>query len=105
MLVATVISTAVIKFFFIASPVMQGRSCKPGACDQHVDQLDSDEWNDDSPHAINREVIPKQHCSCHRPVLHASQCKWDQGNDDQGIEDDCGQNGRLGRLEMHDVQS
>src|SRR3984893_4737032 len=53
-----------------------------------VDQLDSDERNQNAPQAVDQQIAPQEHGSAQRPVFHPLQRERDQEHDDQRIEDD-----------------
>src|SRR5271167_1982031 len=53
--VAIVISTEVIKFFFMAI-----LSSHPYARDEHIDQLDPDERHNDAAHTIDPEIAAQE---------------------------------------------
>src|SRR6266851_2105651 len=88
-----------IRRFFI-TPLL----CQPDSCDQHVNKLDPDEWNNHSAYAIDPKIVAQQDCSTHWAVFDTAQCQRDQGDDNQSIEDHRRQNGGLRCLQMHDVQ-
>src|ERR1700677_1634512 len=96
--VAIVISTEVIKFFFIT--VLLGH---PHSGDEHIDQLDSYKRHNDAANSVDPEIAAQKDCSSHRPVLHSAQSEGNQGDNNQSIEDDSRQNRRLRSLKVHDV--
>ena len=71
---------------------------QPNGGDEHVNELDADEWDDDAAESIDEEVALQQGSRGHRPVLHAAQSERDQRDDDQRVEDDRGEDGGLRRL-------
>src|SRR6266498_4170345 len=93
MVVAIVMSTAVMRFFFIQSFQARALSGKPSLRDQDVDDLDSDEGHDDATDAVDQKVIPQENGGGERPVLYAAQRQRNQDNDDQGVEDYVRQDG------------
>ena len=56
----------------------------------YIDQLDSNERNDDAADAINEQVAPQHCCSRHWLVTDSAKCERNQRDDDQRIEDDRG---------------
>src|SRR5438552_18309750 len=75
--------TAMSRFFF-----MKALSDKSQIRQQHIDQLDSDKWSNDSPDAIEQQVAAKKRGRSDRPIPHASESQWNQRNDNQGVEND-----------------
>src|SRR6266567_4794355 len=97
--VAIVINIEVRRFFFIKDSL-----CEPDTGDYHVDQLDTDERNNYSAHAVDPKIVTQQYRRAHRAVFNPSQCQRDQGNDDQSIEDHGGEYRRFRCLQVHNVQ-
>src|SRR5712691_1506984 len=63
--VTSVMNTEIRRFFFIVIPY----SGHPNSGDDHVDQLDTDERDDNSAHSIDQQVVAQQ-CGCaHGTVL------------------------------------
>src|SRR5207245_6035114 len=60
--------TAMSRFFF-----MKALSDKSQIRQQHIDQLDSDKWSNDSPDAIEQQVAAKKRGRSDRPIPHASE--------------------------------
>src|SRR5581483_379016 len=52
-----------------------------------IDQLDTQEGDDDSPQSVDQKVAPQQHRRSERAVLDALQSEWDQYDDDERVED------------------
>src|SRR3981081_3044221 len=90
--------SAIRRFFFITS------SNNPKIRQQYVDKLDSDKWGNNSTNAIEQQVPLQQSCRTERPITHATQSEWDQGDDDQRVENYGGKDGGLGRAKVHHVQ-
>src|SRR5262249_881415 len=69
-----------------------------------VDELDSDERDDQTADAVDPQV-PAQHRRGRRwPVPNAPQGERYQGDDDQRVEDDRRGDRGLGAVQVHDVQ-
>src|ERR1700744_1462525 len=66
--------------------------------------LDAYERNDDAAYAVDEQVIAQQDVSGFGLILDAFEGQWDERDDDDRIEDDRGQDGRLRRVEAHDVE-
>src|ERR1700733_11949502 len=96
--VTIVISTEVIRFFFMTILLSH-----PNTGNEHIDQLDSNEWHNNAANTVDPEIAAQQNRSSHGPVLYPAQRKGNQGNNDQGIENNRRQNRRLRRLELHDI--
>src|ERR1700742_1869831 len=80
-------------------------SCEMKIGDQHVDQLDSDEWSDETPEAVNQDILRKYYGGAGGAAVYSAQRERNQENDDDGVEDDRGQNRGLRPSEVHDVQN
>src|ERR1700680_2967839 len=85
--VAMVMSTAVIRFFFIALSI---RSCQYqiflyqlDAGNKHVNQLDADKWDHQSTKYRNQQVLPQQRFGVHRFVCDPWQRQRNRGLDDE----------------------
>src|ERR1700739_4629106 len=65
------------------------------AHDNHVYDLDADEWQDDAPDAIDQQVTPQNGCRALRAEFHAAQRQRNQGDDDKRIENDSAQYGAV----------
>src|SRR5258708_38454401 len=97
--VTSVNHSAIRKFFFIRS------SNHSKIRQQHVDKLDSDKRRNNSTHAIEQQVPLQQSRRAERPITYAAQSQWDQGNDDQRVENYSGKDGGLRRAQVHHVKS
>src|SRR6266403_4569379 len=89
--VSSVNHSAIRKFLFIRS------SNHPKIRQQYVDKLDSDKRSNNSTNAIEQQVPLQQSRRAERPIPHAAQRKWDQGDDDQSVENYSGEDGGLRR--------
>jgi hypothetical protein len=56
--------------------------------DDNVDQLDSNERNDDPANAIDEEIAPQDACRADGPIGYPSQRKGNERYDDQRVEND-----------------
>src|ERR1700681_934529 len=90
--------SAIRRFFFIMS------SNNSKIRQQHVDKLDSDKRCNNSANAIDQQVPLQQSRRAERTIPHATQREWDQGDDDQRVENYGGKDGRLWRAKVHHVQ-
>src|SRR6516225_6241270 len=97
--VTMVIKTAMIKFFFISIFL-----CQSHTRDQHVNELDSDERDDDAANAVYPEVTTQQSSSAHWPIPHATQGQRNQRDDDYRVKNYSREHGRFGRSQPHDVE-
>src|SRR5579859_161334 len=70
----------------------------------HIDDLDADEWRDDAAQSVDEQVIAQQPSRAHRSVGHAAQRQRDERDDDQRVEDDRRQDGALVRSQAQEVQ-
>ena len=70
---------------------------------QHVNQLDPDERRDHTAYAVDQDIVAQQACRAQRTVWHAAQSKWDEGNNDQRVEDYCREDRGLG-FQLHNVE-
>src|SRR6267154_3443031 len=86
--VVTRVNHSAIKRFFFITP-----SNHPKIRQQYVDKLDSDKRSNNSTHAIEQQVPLQQSRRAERPIPHATQCEWDQGDDDQRVENYGGKDG------------
>src|SRR5436189_6225122 len=71
--------------------------------DNDVDDFDPKEGNDHPAQAINEQVALENRQRPDRFVNHASERQWDQGDNDQCVENHRTENGASRRLKMHDV--
>ncbi|HMS62281.1 MAG TPA: hypothetical protein PKD63_08370, partial [Solirubrobacteraceae bacterium] len=78
------------------------RPQEPG--DDEVHELDAEERDHQPAEAVDEHVAPQQRRGADGLVGHASQGERHEQGDDQGIEDDRGQDRRLGRAEAHHVE-
>ena len=63
---------------------MQGRN-------YDIDRLDADEGQDQAAQAIDEEIAPEQRRRADRPISDALQRQGNEGDDDERVEDDRGQ--------------
>src|SRR5262245_26267364 len=71
------------------------RSCRDMQRDHDdVDQLDTDERNDDAAESPDEEVAPQERIGAERLVCDAAEGDRNQQRDDDGIEDDGGEDRR-----------
>src|SRR2546426_9342120 len=68
--------------------------------DEQIDQLNADEWRDDSTQSIDQEVSPEQRLGTNGPIAHSPKSQGNQNDDDYGVEYDSRKHGRL-RSEEH----
>src|SRR3974390_51940 len=80
------------------------RSGEVQCADKQVDRLDTDERNDDSAYTVDQQVAPQQRGGADRTIADAAQRQRNEGNDDQRIEDDRGQDRALRGRQAHDVK-
>ena len=59
--------------------------------DDDVDRLDADEGQDQAAQAIDEEIAPEQRRRADRPISDALQRQGNEGDDDERVEDDRGQ--------------
>src|ERR1700733_6963435 len=69
--------------------------------DDDIDRLDADEGQDQAAQAVDEKIAPEQRCGADRPISDALQRQGDQGDDDESVENDRGQDRRLRRREPH----
>ena len=60
---------------------------QPNPSDQHINQLDTQERDNDSAHTIDPEIAAEKRCCAHRAVFHAAQRQRNQGNNNYRVED------------------
>src|SRR5437899_12163536 len=72
--------------------------------DDQVDQLNVDEWRDDSTQSIDQQVAPQQRVSANSPIAHSPKSQGNQNDDDYGVEYDSRKHSRLRSLQSHDVE-
>ena len=65
--------------------------------DDDVDELDADEGGDDAADAVDEQVAAQQRGGGHGPVADAAQGERDERDDDERVEDDGREDGRLRR--------
>src|ERR1035438_8634458 len=106
--VAIVMSTAVIRFFFMVfsmSVLNQSVLNQFDASDEHVNQLDADKRDHQSAKSIHQQVLPQQGFGAHCFVRDPTQRQRNQGHDDERVKNNGGKYCRLRRLQPHNVQS
>src|ERR1700690_4039439 len=69
-----------------------------------VDEFDEDERHDHATDAVDPHVAAQDRRRTGRAELDAAKRQGNQSDDDQRIEDDGGEYGALGAVEVHDVQ-
>src|SRR5450432_843568 len=62
--------------------------------DEQIDELDEDERGDDASDPVDHQVSPQHRRGLLSAELHTSQRERDQGDDDQRVEDDGGEDRR-----------
>src|SRR5437879_13095677 len=72
--------------------------------DEQIDQLNADEWRDDSTQSIDQQVSPPQRLSANGPIAHSPKSQGNQNDDDYGVEYDSRKHSRLRSLQSHDVE-
>src|ERR1700735_3622970 len=72
--------------------------------DDGIDRLDADEGQDQAAQAVDEQIAPEHRCAADRPISDALQRQGNQGDDDESVENDRGQDRRLRRREPHDVE-
>src|SRR4051812_21696164 len=72
--------------------------------DEQVDELDAEEWHDDTSGAVDEQIAAQQRTGARGCVADAAQGQRDQREDHQGVEDDRGEDCRLRRVQAHDVE-
>src|SRR5215469_17036988 len=97
------VSTTVIRIA-VSSPRISIPLSQPQCGDQHVDNLDSDERNDYPADTIDQQVARQDGRGAERPILDAAQRKWDEGNNDERVENDRGKDRALRGAEVHNVE-
>src|ERR1700722_1314862 len=73
--------------------------------EDEVDELDEDEGHDDPAHPVDKDVAAQDGRGRGGPELDPAQGQGDEGHDDQRVEDDGRQDGALGAVQLHDVES
>jgi hypothetical protein len=69
-----------------------------------IDQLDADEWRDDTAETVD-DQIPNQNLSgAHRAIFHAGERERDECDNDQSIKDDGTEDRASRRMQMHNVE-
>ena len=58
------------------------------ASDNDVNKFDADERHNYAAAAVNQQVAPQNFRRAERPEFHAAQRQWNQGDDDEGVEND-----------------
>src|SRR6185369_11358590 len=86
------------RFFFISS------LNNPKIRQYYVDELDSEKRRDNSTNAVNQEIALKQSRCAQRTIPHTSESEWNQGDDDEGVENYCREDCRFRRMQMHHIQ-
>src|SRR3954468_12496848 len=76
----------------------------PGGRQHEVDDLDSEEGSDDAADAVDEERAAEEGGGPERPVAHAAERERDQQDDDEGVEDHRGEDGAVGRGELHHIE-
>src|SRR3974390_627582 len=71
--------------------------------EQLVDEPDSGEGNQDAPQPVDQQIAPQQGSRRQRAILHSPQRQRDQGDDDQSVENDRGEDRALRGVQSHDV--
>src|SRR5882672_4006662 len=72
--------------------------------DEDVNELDADEWNEDTAEAVDKQIALQGGQRADRRVFYAPQGERDQRNDDEGVENDRAQNGAGRTVQPHDVE-
>src|SRR5450759_4725243 len=70
--------------------------------EENIDRLDPRERHEDAADAVEHQVSSENPPRAEGPVRNAPESQWDQGDDDERVEDDRGEDGTLGRGETHD---
>src|SRR6516162_2412653 len=81
----------------LSSGEVQGRN-------DEVNGLDADEWNNDAPDAVDKKIAPQQRGGPNRTIAHAFQSERNEGDDDERVEDDSGEDCTLWCCQVHDVE-
>ena len=68
-----------------------------------VDDLDSDERNDETAESVNEQVAAENVHRRRGAELHAAQRERDQEDDDDRVEDHGAENRAVRRVQLHDV--
>src|SRR5882672_7274167 len=72
--------------------------------DNDIDQFDGNELNNDSAHAIDKQVALQRREGANGRIFHAAQRQRDQRDDDERVENDGAEDRALRRNELHDVE-
>src|SRR5215831_13593506 len=75
---------------------------QPQRRDQHVDNLDSDEWNDYAADTIDQQVARQDRGGTERPILDPAQRQRDERDNDERVENYRGKDRALRSAEVHD---
>src|ERR1700722_20932981 len=96
-------TTSTTVTFRPVSSCRRNMSMHPQSDEQQIDELYADERGDHAAHAVDQEVSPQDGGRAHRLELDAAQRQRDEYDDDDGVEDDRRQDGRMGIVQSHDV--
>ena len=69
------------------------RLCEMNGHKKHVDGLNADEWSDDPPQPVDQDIVCEYLDCTDGPVFDPGKRQWNEGDDNQGIEDHGTQNG------------
>src|SRR5262245_49729559 len=61
--------------------------------EQHVDELDADERSNEPSDAVDEQVVAQEFAGAFGAVFHTADGERNQQDDDDGVEDGCGQDG------------
>src|SRR5580700_12125239 len=86
------------RFFFI------GSSNHPKKRPNYVDEFDSEKRRNNSTQAVDQQVVAKKGRRTQGPVPYATESKWNQSDDNQGVEDYGREDCRFRRVQMHHIQ-
>src|ERR1700732_2665497 len=79
-------------------------SVHPQAGKDQIDELDADERGDHAAQPVDEDVAAQDGLSAQGLELHTPQGQGDEQDDDDRIEDDGREDGRVGVVELHDVE-
>src|SRR5262245_4135984 len=69
-----------------------------------VNELDSDEWDNQSADAVDKQIVAEQGGGVDGAIFHAAEGKRNKEDDDQRVENDRRKYRTVGRRQMHDVE-
>src|ERR1017187_9142386 len=78
--------------------------CQMQGNQEHIDGLDANEGHDDAADAVDQQVVAQQNIGRLGHVLDALEGQRNQGHNDDRVEDDRREDGRLGRVQVHNVE-